>query len=102
MPLFFRRQDLASAWVASGGDIEKDPPPVQVTDLRTLAWQMKFDRTTDWRPMTFVAADDAIAFVEAQQEGQAATKSEGRGKGKPKLSRADNQGLIFGGGSGPK
>ena len=49
LPLFFKRDDLRAAWLASGGKAEA-MPPVQVTDLRTLAWQMQYDVTQDWRP----------------------------------------------------
>jgi len=62
LPLFFRRSDLLVAWVASGGSIDS-LPAVQVTDLRTIAWQMQFDRNQDWRPMLFVAPEPAIDFV---------------------------------------
>ena len=49
LPLFFKRDDLRAAWLASGGKAEA-MPPVQVTDLRTLAWQMQYDVSQDWRP----------------------------------------------------
>jgi len=54
LPLFFRRNDFVAAWMASGGKAEA-MPVVQVTDLRTLAWQMQFDCVHDWRPLLFVA-----------------------------------------------
>jgi hypothetical protein len=49
LPLFFKRDDLRAAWLASGGKADA-MPPVQVTDLRTLAWQMQYDISQDWRP----------------------------------------------------
>ena len=54
LPLFFRREDFRAAWAASGGAPD-DAPPVQVTDLRTLAYQMQFDTSMDYRQMLLVA-----------------------------------------------
>ena len=64
----------------------------QVTDLRTLAWQMQFDTATDWRPMLLVAPEAAIAYVQAQQAA-AAEQLAARGL---ELTNADVQGLLFG------
>ena len=69
-------------------------PPVQVTDLRTLAYQMQYDTEQDWRPMLLVAPDPAIEYV---RERQAAAEAAEAAKA-ASLSRNDVQGLIFGGG----
>ena len=53
-PCFFRRADFADAWAASGGSVETIPS-VQVTDLRTLAYQMQYDTTQDYRSLLLVA-----------------------------------------------
>mmetsp|Transcript_16448 Transcript_16448/g.42190 ORF Transcript_16448/g.42190 Transcript_16448/m.42190 type:complete len:339 (+) Transcript_16448:18-1034(+) len=90
-PLFFRRSDLLSAWAASGGTPDK-LPSVQVTDLRTVAWQMQFDAQQDWSPMLFVAPEPAIDFVKQQQEELANAQP----TPDVKLTAADAQGLIFG------
>jgi len=97
LPLFFRRSDLLVAWVASGGSIDS-LPAVQVTDLRTIAWQMQFDRNQDWRPMLFVAPEPAIDFVKQQQQQQQQQEqaAAAAAAAAPKLSAADVQGLIFG------
>lgn len=47
VPLFLRREDLFNAWLASGGAADA-PPEVQVTDLRTLVWQMECDSDRSW------------------------------------------------------
>ena len=52
-PLFFTRDHVRAAWAASGGAAEK-MPPMQVTDLRTLVWQMQYDFSQDWRSLLFV------------------------------------------------
>ena len=43
-------------------------PPVQVTDLRTLAYQMQYDTTRDWRPTLLVAPEAGVEFVRQQQQ----------------------------------
>ena len=98
LPLFFRRSDLLVAWAASGGSIDA-LPAVQVTDLRTIAWQMQFDRNQDWRPMLFVAPEPAIDFVKQQQQQEQAAAAAAAAA--PKLSAADVQGLIFGSDDAP-
>ena len=101
LPLFFRRSDLLVAWVASGGSIDS-LPAVQVTDLRTIAWQMQFDRNQDWRPMLFVAPEPAIDFVKQQQQQQQQEQAAAAAAAAaPKLSAADVQGLIFGSDDAP-
>ena len=92
-PLFFRREDFSAAWAASGGTAES-VPPVQVTDLRTLAYQMQYDTTQDYRRMLLVAPEPAIEFVRQQQAAQEAAE--------PDLSDADVQGLLFGDYDGPQ
>jgi len=93
VPLFFQRADFETAWAASGGAPEKRPA-AQVTDLRTLAWQMQFDPNQDWRPMLFVAPEAALDFVKEQQQIAAAQAA---AAAQPvELSPADAQGLIFG------
>ena len=94
LPLFFRREDLLAAWCASGGTLEQ-LPAVQVTDLRTIAWQMQFDTSQDWKPMLFVAPEPAIEFVKQQQEADAQGLREQRRQAT--LSNSDVQGLVFGG-----
>jgi len=105
-PLFFRRGDLLAAWAASGGTADS-LPAVQVTDLRTVAWQMLYEREQDWRPMLFVAPEPAIDFVKEQQaELEAAAAAEAEqvsaapaGVQLPngvQLNKADVQGMIFG------
>ena len=89
LPLFLRREDLLSAWVASGGAAET-PPPIQATDLRTLAWQMECDSDRNWRPILLVAPDESIAIVEQMQQKPTAAAPT------PSLSKADALGLIFG------
>lgn len=94
LPLFLRREDLFNAWLASGGAADS-PPEVQVTDLRTLVWQMECDSERNWRPIILVAPDESIELVDQmqqqqQQAGAAATA------GLPSLSKADALGLIFG------
>jgi len=91
-PLFFRRSDFGDAWAASGGAPEA-MPAVQVTDLRTLAYQMQFDTTMDYRSMLLVAPEPAIEFVRQQQAAAQAAAEQ-----TTELSAADVQGLIFGGG----
>lgn len=66
MPLFFRREDVLTAWTSSGG-CDETPPPIQVTDLRTVAYLMQFDATQNWRPLLLVAPEDSIDFVKQQQ-----------------------------------
>lgn len=89
-PLFFRRADVVAAWGASGGAPDA-LPPVQVTDLRTIAHQMQHDATQDWRPLLFVAPEDAIDFVKQQQLAQ-----ERAAQTSVDLTPADVQGLLFG------
>jgi len=91
MPLFFRRRDLLEAWAASGGTAE-NLPDVQVADLRTIAWQMQYERHQDWLPMLFVAPEPAIEFVKAQQAAEEAAEATANS---PELSKADVQGLLF-------
>ena len=102
MPLFLRRADLASAWLASGGAADA-MPSVQLTDVRTLAWQMRFDDSQDWRRLVLVAPEEAIDFVRAQQNAlpppppeAAEEEEEEEGGATIQLSKADVQGLIFG------
>ena len=100
LPLFFRRQDAAAAWVASGGAPDK-LPPLQVTDLRTLAWQMRFSRETDWRPMLLVAPEPAIEFVKQKQTEAAALAATADAQINS-LTPEDMRGLVFGGDDGPR
>jgi hypothetical protein len=105
LPLFFRRSDLLVAWVASGGSIDS-LPAVQVTDLRTIAWQMQFDRNQDWRPLLFGAPEPAIDLVKLQQQQQQQQQQQelaaaAAAAAAPKLSAADVQGLIFGSDDAP-
>jgi len=62
LPIFFRRDDLRDAWLASGGKAE-EMPVVLVTDLRTLAWQMQFDISQDWRPLLFIASESTVEYM---------------------------------------
>jgi len=102
-PLFFRREDFRDAWLASGGPAD-GLPPAQVADLRTLAFQMQFDSSQDWRDVILVASEPAIAFVREQQaqlpppepEEPAAQESEEGAGASVQLSKADVQALIFG------
>ena len=98
MPLFFRRRAARRPGRGQVAPAES-MPEVQVTDLRTLVWQMRFDTEQDWRPMLFVAPDDGIELVRQQQEGLGEYQPEPESKmAEGPLSRADVQGLIFGGG----
>ena len=106
LPLFFRRDDLRAAWLASGGAAEA-MPSVQVTDLRTLAWQMQFDTSQDWRPLLFVAPASSIEYIVAGGGGEPAgapveADAAGAAEQRVELSRADVAGLIFGDDGGPK
>ena len=47
-PLFLRRSDFRAAWLASGGS-DDALPAAQVSDLRSLAWQMECESAFDWR-----------------------------------------------------
>ena len=70
-PLFFSRRDLQAAWEASVGVAPKEAlAEVQVTDLRTLAYQMQYDTTQQWRSILLVAPEASIAHVLAQQQEQ--------------------------------
>lgn len=112
LPLFFKRDDLRAAWLASGGKADA-MPPVQVTDLRTLAWQMQYDISQDWRPLLFVAPASSIDFVVAEGGGEPAgppieaveAPEEAEAADAPTskfdLSRADVAGLVFGPSEGP-
>ena len=100
MPLFLRREDLLTAWRASGGAADK-APPVQLTDLRTLAWQMQVDDSQDRRGLVFVAPEEAIAFVRAQQTQGSDEAEAAAASAQAELSRADLEGLIFGSSGGP-
>ena len=64
-------------------------PEVQVTDLRTLAWQMQVDGAQDWRPLLFVAPQPSIDYVQRAQE-QADDDGDA-----PPLTRNDVMGLLF-------
>ena len=88
LPLFLRRSDLRAAWLASGGG-DADMPEVQVTDLRTLAWQMQVDGAQDWRPLLFVAPQPSIDYVQRAQEN---ADDDGDA---PPLTRNDVMGLLF-------
>ena len=88
MPLFLRRADFKSAWAASGGAPDK-VPAIQLTDLRTLAYQMQFDTYQDYRPMLLVASDASIEFVQRQEAALAEADV-------PELSAEDLQSLLFG------
>ena len=98
-PLFFRRSDFYAAWEASGGDVAA-LPPVQLTDLRTLAYQMQFDATQDYRCMVLVAPEDSIRLLQ-RQEAMLATRRAGGSREDaasqppPALSREDLQGLLL-------
>ena len=98
-PLFFRRSDFYAAWEASGGDVAA-LPPVQLTDLRTLAYQMQFDATQDYRCMVLVAPENSIRLLQ-RQEAMLATRRAGGGREDaasqppPALSREDLQGLLL-------
>ena len=76
-PLFFRREDFRRAWAASGGS-EDELPPIQLTDLRTLCHQMKYDTTQDYRPMLLVAPESSIAFVQRHEAALAAAGASGK------------------------
>lgn len=91
LPLFFSRRELSSAWLSSGGS-GKQLPTVQVTDLRTLVWQLQTDTTTDWRSLLFVASQAAIEFVQEQQSGGRAESD----VEEVELTKADVAGLVFG------
>lgn len=107
LPLFFKRAELGAAWLASGG-AEDAMPPVQVTDLRTLAWQMQCDVSQDWRPLLFVAPASSIDYVVAEGGGEPAgppmeaeeevgeTGEVEAAAPKFELSRGDIAGLVFG------
>ena len=90
IPLFFSRDDLRAAWVASGGDAAS-LPPVQLTDLRTLAYQMQFDGKTDYRPLVLVAPESAIRFVERHERRLGAKPSDTM-----QLSRSELQSVLLG------
>jgi len=98
MPLFLRREDVASAWLASGGDASS-LPSLQVTDLRTLAWQMESDESHDWRNILLVAPDSSIEFVQQQQQQQdeeeERRQEEEDEEAVVPLSPADVQGVLF-------
>ena len=72
-----------------GGGASDDAPPVQVTDLRTLAWQMQVDGAQDWRPLLFVAPQPSIDYVQRAQE-----QADDAGDAPP-LTRNDVMGLLF-------
>ena len=65
-PLFFHREDFRDAWVSSGGSVD-NLPTVQVSDLRTLAWQMETDATMDWSCILFVAPQTSIDYIVEEQ-----------------------------------
>ena len=115
-PLFFTRNHVRAAWAASGGAAEK-MPRMQVTDLRTLVWQMQYDFSQDWRSLLFVvrvpgpvtlriSPVPAFSFsAQAPPSSIGFIVSEGGGGAPPpprQLSKEDVQGLIFGDDGGPK
>ena len=79
---------VTSTGLASGGG-DADMPEVQVTDLRTLAWQMQVDGAQDWRPLLFVAPQPSIDYVQRAQE-----QADDAGDAPP-LTRNDVMGLLF-------
>lgn len=92
-PLFFAVDDFRAAWVASGQPADK-LPALQLTDLRTLAYNMEHDSTKDWSPVLLIAPEAAIDFVKG-----GATASPPKAKEEeeaPELSGADVQSLLFG------
>lgn len=69
-PLFLRRSDYLAAWLASGGT-DDNVPAAQVSDLRTLVWQMECESAYNWRQVVLVAPRESIDFavqVERQRE----------------------------------
>lgn len=97
-PLFFSVDDFRSAWIASGQPADK-LPPLSLTDLRTLAYNMEKDSSKDWSSILLIAPEAGIAFVkgeaaaaESQQQQQPASKEPAT----PELTPADVQGLVFG------
>lgn len=92
LPLFLRRADARAAWLASGG-AEADLPPLQLTDLRTLAWQMQTEGAQDWRPIVLVAPSDSIAHVEEEQRASIAAAAL-EAAAEPKEGTARSQGLA--------
>ena len=94
MPLFLRRADFKSAWAASGGAPD-ELPVIQLTDLRTLAYQMQFDTYQDYRSMLLVASDASIAFVQRQEAALVEADV-------PELSAEDLQSLLFGSTEAPE
>jgi len=71
-PLFFRRSDFLAGWLASGGT-DVSLPPAQVSDLRTLVWQMECESAFNWRSVQLVAPQESIDFaVSVEREREAA------------------------------
>ena len=71
-PLFFCRADFRAAWLASGGT-DDTLPAVQVSDVRTLVWQMECESAFDWRQVVLVAPQESIDYaVEVEEKREAA------------------------------
>jgi hypothetical protein len=71
-PLFLRRSDYLAAWLASGGT-DDNLPAAQVSDLRTLVWQMECESSYNWRQVVLVAPQESIDFaVEVERQREAA------------------------------
>jgi len=70
-PLFFRRDDLHAAWDASANGLSTRPT-TYMTDLRTLAYQMQFDTTQDWRGLLLVAPETSIEYLSSFGQQQLA------------------------------
>ena len=95
-PLFFGVSDFRAAWAASGQPADR-LPGLQLTDLRTLAYNMEHDTSKDWGPILLIAPEASIEFVKGQEEEAAPKGEEEEPKADvPDLTAEDVQALLFG------
>ena len=66
-PLFFGAADCRAAWVASGQPAD-EMPALELTDLRTLAYNMEHDKDgKDWSKILLVAPEAGMAFARGER-----------------------------------
>jgi hypothetical protein len=92
-PLFLRRSDYLAAWLASGGT-DDTLPAAQVSDLRTLVWQMECESAYNWRQVVLVAPQRSIDFAVEMERQREAAGIPAPQTPKP-MKRVDVQSFIF-------
>ena len=66
-PIFFGVDDFRTAWVESGQSAE-ELPGLALTDLRTLAYNMEHDASTDWSGTVLMPPEAGVAYARGESQ----------------------------------